>query len=70
MNDIGRIERTTYASTCKNSPVNVKFHISELPNDMKMLAFLGGDLRNAGNIIHIKIVSTDTQGLTWDLKSP
>ena len=31
----------------KGNSVNVKFKISELPNDMKMLAFLGGELSNA-----------------------
>ena len=31
----------------KESVVNVKFCISELPNDMKMLAYLAGELSNS-----------------------
>jgi hypothetical protein len=45
--DIRRIEATTYTISCKSKIVNVKFFISELPNDMKMLAFLGGELSNS-----------------------
>ena len=32
---------------CKREPVKVKFVVSELHNDMKMLAFLGGELSNS-----------------------
>ena len=45
--DIRRIEATTYTVSCKGDTVNVKFLISELPNDMKMLSFLGGELSNS-----------------------
>lgn len=45
--DIWRIEASTYAISCKGEITNVKFYISELPNDMKMIAFLGGELSNS-----------------------
>ena len=45
--DIDELENTTYHVDYKGNSVNVKFKISELPNDMKMLAFLGGELSNA-----------------------
>ena len=61
MTDIGQIRSTTYTLTCKGSPVNVKFYISELPNDMKMLAFLGGELSNSAKYYSsFADVSTDT----------
>jgi hypothetical protein len=44
---IGHIMKTTYSVLCKGQPVSVKFVISKLPNDMKMLAFLGGELTNS-----------------------
>ena len=47
LTDIKRIENTTYTISCNNENVSVKFLISELPNDMKMLAFLGGELSNS-----------------------
>lgn len=77
MIDIGRIESTTYTLACKGSPVNVKFYISELPNDMKMLAFLGGELSNSAKYYYsCADVSTNThkdssgtfgkeKGCTW-----
>ena len=45
--DIDELENTTYHIDYKGNSVNVKFKISQLPNDMKMLAFLGGELSNA-----------------------
>jgi hypothetical protein len=45
--DIDDLENTTYHVDHKGNSVNVKFKISELPNDMKMLDFLGGELSNA-----------------------
>ena len=45
--DVGRIEKTIYHLTCSNGTYKVKFIISELPNDMKMLAYLGGELSNS-----------------------
>ena len=38
-----QIERTTFSINGKN----IKFRFSELPNDMKMLAFLAGELPNS-----------------------
>lgn len=45
--DIDHVEKTTYPVEYRGNSVDVKFRISELPNDMKMLAFLGGELSNA-----------------------
>ena len=41
--EIVQIERTTFSINGKN----IKFRFSELPNDMKMLAFLAGELPNS-----------------------
>jgi hypothetical protein len=53
LTDITRIENTTYTISCNNEIVSVKFVISELPNDMKMLAFLGGELSNSAKFFFI-----------------
>ena len=45
--DICRIEATTYIVSCKGETLNVKFLISELPNDMKMPSFLGSEPTNS-----------------------
>ena len=45
--DIRKIESTTYQINKKDELIDVKFVISELPNDMKMLSFLGGKLSNS-----------------------
>ncbi len=47
MSDISHIKKKSYSVLCKGEPVVVKFVIGELPNDMKMLAFLGGELTNS-----------------------
>ncbi|XP_048587782.1 uncharacterized protein LOC116608628 isoform X2 [Nematostella vectensis] len=44
---IKTIESSTFSVICNGNPVEVKFRISELPNDMKMLCFLGGELSNS-----------------------
>ena len=47
MSDIQHLTNTIYSVMCKGEPVQVNFVIEELPNDMKMLAFLGGELSNS-----------------------
>ncbi|KXJ08300.1 hypothetical protein AC249_AIPGENE19556 [Exaiptasia diaphana] len=47
--EIIEIENSSYTVTVNNSPVVVKFYFSELPNDMKMLTFLAGELPNSAN---------------------
>ena len=42
--EIQKLERSTYSVVCGGETVEVKFVISELPNDMKMLNFLAGEL--------------------------
>lgn len=47
LSDISDLEKSTFHVECGGETVNVRFHVSEMPNDMKMLAFLGGELSNA-----------------------
>jgi len=44
---IYRIENTTYPISCNGTTHHIKFIVSELPNDMKMLCFLSGELSNS-----------------------
>ena len=45
--DMKQIEGETYSVQCKGEPIEVKFVFAELPNDMKMIAFLAGELTNS-----------------------
>ena len=45
--DIKRIQRSSYSIVAKGESIDVKFVFAELPNDMKMLAFLAGELTNS-----------------------
>lgn len=45
--DIHYIESNSFPVECNSGTVNVRFAFSELPNDMKMLAFLSGELNNS-----------------------
>ena len=45
--DIQHIENTTFSVMHKNTFVDVKFIFAELPNDMKMLCFIAGELSNS-----------------------
>ena len=47
ISDIDDLEKSTFQVDCDGKLIDVKFHVSEMPNDMKMLAFLGGELSNA-----------------------
>jgi hypothetical protein len=47
MVEVGQIQKQVFPIKVKESVVNVKFCISELPNDMKMLAYLAGELSNS-----------------------
>jgi hypothetical protein len=47
MVEVSDIESSTYSVNVNGSPVDVQFHFAELPNDMKMLAFLAGELSNS-----------------------
>ena len=51
LSDIKRIEKNTFPCTYTASDgpvtVNVKFKVGELPNDMKMICFLAGELSNS-----------------------
>jgi hypothetical protein len=47
MRDISDIENDVFVLNHNGSPVNVKFRIGELPNDMKMIAFISGELSNS-----------------------
>ena len=45
--DIRKIQGKPYPIACKGKAIDVKFVFAELPNDMKMLAILGGELSNS-----------------------
>ena len=45
--EIDIVQSKTYVLTHKGQSVNVKFRIAELPNDMKMLSFITGELSNS-----------------------
>lgn len=48
LSEIKTIQQETFTIVINATTYNnVKFKISELPNDMKMLAFLAGELNNA-----------------------
>lgn len=47
MVEVAEIETNAFPIDVDGSIVNVKFRVAELPNDMKMLAFLAGELSNS-----------------------
>ena len=47
LGEIQKVEQTTYPIECKSKIIHEKFVVSEIPNDMKMLAFLAGELTNS-----------------------
>ncbi|CAB4003604.1 Hypothetical predicted protein [Paramuricea clavata] len=47
LTDIRDIEKSVMTCSHNGQQVNVKFSFTELPNDMKMLAFLSGELSNS-----------------------
>ena len=47
MADVKRIENSSYSIAAKGESIDVKFVFAELPNDMKMLFFLAGELTNS-----------------------
>ena len=48
--DIRFLESKVFEKTTSNGVRKVEFKLTELPNDMKMLAFLVGELSNAATI--------------------
>ena len=62
VHDISDLEKTTFTVNCNGTPVDVKFRISKLPNDMKMLSFLAGELSNSATYFStFADVSSNTQ---------
>ena len=47
MAHLKKIESTSYPIACKGKAIDVQFVFAELPNDIKMLAFLAGELTNS-----------------------
>lgn len=45
--EINEIENQKFSVDCHGSPVDVTFNFTELPNDMKMLSFLAGEVTNS-----------------------
>lgn len=61
MIEIAEIEKQSFTININGTNVSVKFHVAELPNDMKMLAFLGGELSNSAKFFSsFANVSLDT----------
>ena len=61
VSDISVLEKGTFSLDCNGTSIDVKFKIAELPNDMKMLCFLAGELSNASTYFStFADVSTDT----------
>lgn len=60
MLEVDEIEKTTFPVSVNGTIVPVKFYFAELPNDMKMLAFLAGELSNSAKFFSsFATVSTD-----------
>ena len=49
MSDIKFIENEVFKVIVSGKEVQVEFKLESLPNDMKMLAFLGGELTNSAS---------------------
>ena len=47
LDDMRNLEREVNTITVNDKNVKVEFKLNELPNDMKMLCFLAGELSNA-----------------------
>ena len=63
MSDIKRIQSSSYSILAEGVSINVKFVFAELPNDMKMLAFLAGELTNSATYFST-FVDVDKESLT------
>ena len=63
MTDIREIESPSYLILSKGASIDVKFVFAELPNDMKMLAFLAGELSNSATYFST-FAKVDKQSLT------
>ena len=60
MVEIAHIEKQVFSVNVNGTVESVKFCIAELPNDMKMLAFLAGELSNSAKYFStFANVSTD-----------
>lgn len=47
LSDVEDLEKSTFQVDCDGELIDVKFCVAEMPNDMKMLGFLGGELSNS-----------------------
>ena len=63
MTDIKRIQSSSYSILAKGESIDVKFVFAELPNDMKMLAFLAGELTNSATYFST-FADVDKESLT------
>ena len=63
MGDIKRIQSSSCSILAKGMSINVKFVFAELPNDMKMLAFLAGELTNSATYFST-FADVDKESLT------
>ena len=57
MLDIKKVQSTSYSIACKGKAIDVRFVFAELPNDMKMLSFLAGELSNSATFfLHLQML--------------
>ena len=63
MTDIKQIQSSSYSILAKGESIDVKFVFAELPNDMKMLAFLAGELTNSATYFST-FADVDKESLT------
>ena len=50
--DFTYLESRVFLVSVDNVDIKVEFKLAELPNDMKMLSFLAGELSNSSKILH------------------
>jgi predicted HNH restriction endonuclease len=63
MTDIKQSQSFPYSILAKGGSIDVKFVFAELPNDMKMLAFLAGELTNSATYFST-FAEADKESLT------
>ena len=57
MLDISKVQSTSYSIACKGKAIDVRLVFAELPNDMKMLSFLAGELSNSTTFfLHLQML--------------
>ena len=63
MLDVKKVQSTSYSIACKGKAIDVRFVFAELPNDMKMLSFLAGELSNSATFFST-FADVDTKSIS------